>query len=160
MHTDHPILLLPLSYHIVIIYPHSYNSPFHASIHLSTLPTSSPLFNSLSNPTALNPSSSSSPFSRGSAIENMHMIVINGFKLLARLSLPLPPPFISRQSLTLYVSGAAAHVSSLTKSNRSALSRLDIDLKCMSQGHSAVCSEGGWTIKKCLVDRQRDLLLT
>lgn len=84
----------PLSYHIVIIYPHSYNSLFMP-------PFISPYYTLI--PLLLTPSfyphSSSSPSSPlshtqcpiGGAIQNLHMIVINGFDLFARLS--LHPPF-------------------------------------------------------------------
>lgn len=98
-HTDlpyFPSFLLPLfsalSYPTVIIYHPLFFMP---SIHLC-IPHffPSPLFNSLSLSRLLFISLSSFSLSvshRGSAIENLHMIVINGFDLFGRLS--LPPPF-------------------------------------------------------------------
>lgn len=84
-----------LSYHTVIIYPHSYNSLFYASIHLSALHTYFPPFNSLSLLAALHlplPSSlSRSQCPIGGMPSKICTIVINGFDLFARLS--LHPPF-------------------------------------------------------------------
>lgn len=68
-----------LSYHVFIIYPPLLWLPFYAPIHLSMYPDCS------SPPLSLLVSH------RRSAIENLHMIVMNDFDLFARL--PPPPPF-------------------------------------------------------------------
>lgn len=130
-HTHRPPPSSPLSYHIVIIYPHSYDSLFFMppfiSLHYTLL---SLFFNSLSIPTVLHLPLTLSVPQGGSAIDNFHMIVINGFDLFARLALSLSPPpsFLRspRHSLTLDVFSTAARSqvalpSSLAKSNQSVI---------------------------------------
>lgn len=118
---------------IVIIYSNSYNFLFlclHSSLHIThffphfELPLSIPIALHL----PLLPSHSVSR--RGSAIEDLHMIVFNGFDLLARLSLP---SFLYQSPASFSLWQPASKVSLLTKSSQSVISFHLIDLKCMSQ---------------------------